>query len=407
MGNYLNFFNIPKFQQPAVTIQRNDATRVASPKESSKPIKRIFPYTTPVLSEDTPKSESEKRKSDEKLELYGNIEKEQKDLQQGLETFSAGLDYTSPSYWVNKNGGHLSVAESLGLDFATYIALGGLTGLVKQGVCTITKSGLKTDAKLLKKSIEKAGYKKYFAKNGEWNLPLLNAERDKGIKAAEDYFKSDVKAQANLHNEALAKRLGYTGFEVDAGAGRIQQSSPKRKFTLNNTEDGTGIIRNKYNPSKDEITYNVFSGEVPALAYHEELHRGYLGEGNPYLSKNIQIPLWQRVTDTKNFESWKVKHLLKSDLSGNKYANYLHDDGELAANIMELGYRAGIAPGTPYPGDQKVLEILQNLKKQHPTKAFVVEALDTKHPKRIWDALTGRYFILTGLLNSNNENSLK
>lgn len=387
-------------------IQKNDATRVAGPKEPSKPIKRIFPYTTPVLSSDTPKSESDKRKSEEKLELYGNIEKEQKDLQQGLETISAGLDYTSPSYWVNRNGGHLSVAESLGLDFATYIALGGLSTLVKRGICTITKSGIKADTKLLKKAVQDSGYKKYISKDGEWNLQLLNSERDKGIKAAEDYFQSDVKAQTNLHNEQLAKRLGYYGFESDAGMSRIQ-AAPKRKFTLSDSEDGASIIRDKYNPSNDAITYNVFSGDVPALAYHEELHRGYLGEGNPYLSKNTQIPLWQKVTDTKNFESWKVDHLLKSNLPGNKYTDYLRDDGELAANIMELGYRAGITPGTPYPGDQKVLEILQDLKKQYPTKAFVVDALDTKHPKRIWDALTGRYFILTGFINSNNENSVK
>ena len=149
--NYLDFFNISKFYQPAGTIQRNDATRVANLKEPSKPIKRIFPYTTPVLSEDTPKSESEKRKSDEKLELYGNIEKEQKDLQQGLETISAGLDYTSPSYWVNKNGGHLSVAESLGLDFAPYIALGGLSTLVSRGICTI-KIWHKSGCKVIKES---------------------------------------------------------------------------------------------------------------------------------------------------------------------------------------------------------------------------------------------------------------
>lgn len=185
------------------------------------------------------------------------------------------------------------------------------------------------------------------------------------------------------------------------------QYKPTRKFTLNAAEEGAEINRNKFYPNQDEISYNVFSGDIPAIAYHEELHRGLLGEGNPYLSTNTKFPLWQRIADTENFEKWKAKHLLKPDLPKNKYTEYLQEEGELAVNIMELSYRAGINPGTPYPGDKQVLTILQDLKRKYPSKAFVVDALDTKHPKRIWDALTGRYFVISGLINSNNENSVK
>lgn len=63
-----------------------------------------------------------------------------------------GLDYTSPSYWINEYGGALGTAESLGLDLATYLALGGLSGMAKNGLVVLSKNGVKKiTPKMMKK----------------------------------------------------------------------------------------------------------------------------------------------------------------------------------------------------------------------------------------------------------------
>lgn len=78
---------------------------------------------------------------------------------------------------------------------------------------------------------------------------------------------------------------------------------------------------------------------------------------------------------------------------------------------MEIGHRMGITPGQEFPGKEKLQQLLELAKQKYPGKAFVIDALNMDHPKRVWDALSGRYFgitpiIGTGLIiNNNYENS--
>lgn len=71
----------------------------------------------------------------------------------------------------------------------------------------------------------------------------------------------------------------------------------------------------------------------------------------------------------------------------------------------------GIVPGQEFPGKEKLQQLLEIAKQKYPGKAFVIDALNMEHPKRVWDALSGRYFGIAPIIgasvviNDDYENS--
>ena len=339
----------------------------------------------------------------------------EKDREKAAEVVSEGLNYLSPTYWVNQvvdpeyqitsDAGQF-VGDIL-LDSTTYLT----AGIVPAAKSAAKQSVKKSVAKAVRESTEK-GYKKYILSNGDWDLNLLKQEVTQGVNSAHDYLRSDVKAATNQHNKELATRLGYTGYSPDPGISRAEVAPAQRKFTLTDSEIGGSVSRNPLSdlPELDVVEYNTFSGNVEPTAFHEELHRGRLGEGNLYSTDTKNISLKKRIEDTDAFLQFKLNKLLKGDFN-NSYFQYLYEDGEAAANIMEIGHRMGINPGQEFPGKEKLQQLLELAKQKYPEKAFVIDALNIDHPKRVWDALSGRYFgiapiIGTGLIiNNNYENS--
>ena len=84
----------------------------------------------PIISQGREMTEEEKRASQQKLELYGQLQKEEADRKKAAEVVVEGLNYVSPSYWANKNGANLNGAESFLFDIAadptTYLSMGVL-----------------------------------------------------------------------------------------------------------------------------------------------------------------------------------------------------------------------------------------------------------------------------------------
>lgn len=271
-----------------------------------------------------------------------------------------------------------------------------VSGVVGGGAFKLVGSFLKrASTSVIKKAIELSGGKinKYLTSTGQWNTALIQKDIQQGILDARAFLSSDVKAATDLHNRQLAQRLGYKGFSPDAGIQRQSISPKSRSFTTNASSPSGYVERTFTNaPQEDKVVYNLNKAkDLKATAFHEELHRGNIGEGNVFDLTN-SASLRTKLADTEAFETMKVNHLLKKDASI-PYNEYLRADGEAAANILDVAYRAGVKPGTPFPGKQKVLEILAEIKQKFPEKAFVIDNLDTTHPKRIWDALTGKYFV--------------
>ena len=187
--NYFDF--ITKYQTPAIPIQNRDATSVEV-KEPIRSVKRTFssPYIeqqynaylekrpwdlvgvenlianlekqqNQIISQGKEKSEEEKREAESRVERQGEIEKEQRDREKAAEVVGEGLNYLSPTYWVNQvvdpeyqitsDAGQL-VGDIL-LDPTTYLTAGivpAAKSAAKKGVSkavrkTVQEASKKTD----------------------------------------------------------------------------------------------------------------------------------------------------------------------------------------------------------------------------------------------------------------------
>lgn len=262
------------------------------------------------------------------------------------------------------------------------------------------------NGRLFKKEPNTLASNKYPAKNLEvnlnpdrsWNMDKIHSDVDKGTKEAIDFLESDVKKETDLYNKRLAKRLGYnhfTPYPNGADRARVKVTPDYETITYPNGEFA-GRVYLDPNPSNDMLQYNKHYNLHPT-AYHETLHRGYYG-----MADKDRMPIGgnlfehvKRKTNTRDFYNFKTKKLLvpeneAPDLATHKY---LFEEGEAAANTMELGKRLGLQPGQEYPGRQALEQMLKEFSESGNEHAFITKYLNMKHPKRVWNALTGKYFV--------------
>lgn len=220
MYNYIEYM-----QLPAEAIQRNDNIAIVN-KTIITPLEQTVQDTRPILQQGKKKGKKEQSLSDKKLKQQEIAEKEQKDLQQGLETISAALDYTSPSYWINQNGGNLNTAQALGLDMVTYVALGGLPGLTKRGLVTLTKKGIKAAPNLLERlpsELTQADLKRYGAfKITTQSLPATPLP--KGYRVPLEIEVSPIREQLinYYYSPEYKRRLLKAGFSEQEASKRVE-----------------------------------------------------------------------------------------------------------------------------------------------------------------------------------------
>lgn len=262
------------------------------------------------------------------------------------------------------------------------------------------------NGRVFKKGANTLASNKYPAKNLEvnlnpdrsWNMDKVHSDVDKGTKEAIDFLESDVKKETDLYNKRLAKRLGYnhfTPYPNGADRAKVKVTPDYETITYPNGEFA-GRVYLDPNPSNDMLQYNKHYNLHPT-AYHETLHRGYYG-----MADKDRMPIGgnlfehvKRKTNTRDFYNFKTKKLLvpeneAPDLATHKY---LFEEGEAAANTMELGKRLGLQPGQEYPGRQALEQMLKEFSESGNEHAFITKYLNMKHPKRVWNALTGKYFV--------------
>lgn len=262
------------------------------------------------------------------------------------------------------------------------------------------------NGRVFKKGANTLASNKYPAKNLEvnlnpdrsWNMDKIHSDVDKGTKEAIDFLESDVKKETELYNKELAKRLGYehfTPYPNGAERARVQVTPDYETITYPNGEFA-GRVAFDADPSKDILQYNKHYNLHPT-AYHETLHRGYYG-----MADKDRMPMGgnlfehvKRKTNTRDFYNFKTKKLLVSENEAPDLEtyNYLLIEGETAANTMELGKRLGLQPGQEYPGRQALEQMLKEFSESGNEHAFITKYLNMKHPKRVWNALTGKYFV--------------
>lgn len=262
------------------------------------------------------------------------------------------------------------------------------------------------NGRLFKKEPNTLASNKYPAKNLEvnlnpdrsWNMDKVHSDVDKGTKEAIDFLESDVKKETDLYNKELAKRLGYehfTPYPNGAERARVKVTPDYETITYPNGEYA-GRVGFNPDPSKDILQYNKHYNLHPT-AFHETLHRGHYGmvpQDRRMLGATGTDHV-RRLHDSKDFYNFKTKKLLvpENEAPDLEMYNYLFENGEAAANTMELGKRLGLQPGQEYPGRQALEQMLKEFSESGNEHSHMPKYLNMKHPKRVWNALTGRYFV--------------
>ena len=262
------------------------------------------------------------------------------------------------------------------------------------------------NGRVFKKGANTLASNKYPAKNLEvnlnpdrsWNMDKIHSDVDKGTKEAIDFLESDVKKETDLYNKRLAQRLGYehfTPYPNGADRARVKVTPDYETITYPNGEFA-GRVAFDADPSKDILQYNKHYNLHPT-AYHETLHRGYYG-----MADKDRMPMGgnlfehvKRKANTTDFYDFKTRKLLvpENEAPDLETYNYLLIEGETAANTMELGKRLGLQPGQEYRGRQALEQMLKEFSESGNEHAFITKYLNMKHPKRVWNALTGKYFV--------------
>lgn len=247
------------------------------------------------------------------------------------------------------------------------------------------------------------------------NVDKVHRDVARGTKEAIDFLESDIKKETDLYNKKLAQRLGYkhfTPYSKGAERARVEVVPDYDKISYPNSGDAGKVTLNS-NPAEDILSYNVFYNLHPT-SFHETLHRGLYG-----MISRDKMPIGGnlfehigRKTDTRDFYSFKTKKLLvpENEAPDLTTYNYLFEEGEAAANTMELGKRLGLKPGQEYPGRKALEQMLKEFSESGNEHSHMPSYLNMRHPKRVWDALTGRYFIYptavgtTLIGGANNDN---
>ncbi len=262
------------------------------------------------------------------------------------------------------------------------------------------------NGRVSKKGANTLASNKYPAKNLEvnlnpdrsWNMDKIYSDVDKGTKEAINFLESDVKKETDLYNKRLAQRLGYehfTPYPNGAERARVKVTPDYETITYPNGEFA-GRVYLDPNPSNDMLQYNKHYNLHPT-AYHETLHRGHYGmvpQDRRMLGATGTEHV-RRLHDSKDFYNFKTKKLLvpENEAPDLEMYNYLFENGEAAANTMELGKRLGLQPGQEYPGRQALEQMLKEFSESGNEHSHMPKYLNMKHPKRVWNALTGKYFV--------------
>ena len=247
------------------------------------------------------------------------------------------------------------------------------------------------------------------------NVDKVHRDVARGTKEAIDFLESDIKKETDLYNKKLAQRLGYkhfTPYSKGAERARVEVVPDYDKISYPNSGDAGKVTLNS-NPAEDILSYNVFYNLHPT-SFHETLHRGLYGMINRD-KMPIGGNLFEHIkskSDTDKFYNFKTKKLLVPENEAPDLATYeyLFKEGEAAANTMELGKRLGLKPGQEYPGRKALEQMLKEFSESGNEHSHMPSYLNMRHPKRVWDALTGRYFIYptavgtTLIGGTNNDN---
>lgn len=242
--------------------------------------------------------------------------------------------------------------------------------------------------------------------NGDYNPIISEIDNavNQGIQMGRDYINNPIVQSTLEHNRQLYKRLF---------------GKPQNMIYIN--KHGEKVLAN----NRGELLSNAVSypiqykfGKLPKKV-SGEYNRSKDMTGNITLAENLSPSITKHSAfhETLHHGAYGNYDGIIYDLKAEKlFPNnaYLRAGHEAAANTAEVGRDMGLALGQKYPGRQVFRDMLDNLLAKPYYKDFVIKdaKLDTNRDyKRLWDALTGKYFTTAGAaatgLSLTNNNKMK
>lgn len=242
--------------------------------------------------------------------------------------------------------------------------------------------------------------------NGDFNPIISEIDNavNQGIQMGRDYINNPIVQSTLEHNRQLYKRLF---------------GKPQNMIYIN--KHGEKVLAN----NRGELLSNAVSypiqykfGKLPKKV-SGEYNRSKDMTGNITLAENLSPSITKHSAfhETLHHGAYGNYDGIIYDLKAEKlFPNnaYLRAGHEAAANTAEVGRDMGLALGQKYPGRQVFRDMLDNLLAKPYYKDFVIKdaKLDTNRDyKRLWDALTGKYFTTAGAaatgLSLTNNNKMK
>lgn len=413
---------IIKYQNPPHGIARRDAIKDYRPEIPLSPIKQpVKPYMStqqPILSPDNrtgwEKEVSRQIKADKAKNdnLYGNqhtwnwsapftntrITKDNAsamfdfDKSAAMSTFAIGQGIASPVTTATSIAGSL-VGAGIGNKVAGEkgALVGGFVGGMVNPKIRFGKSSFTNQIR--KDLIYGSKINGKMARLSQAEAEKINQE---GYNNAIKVLSNPTVVETANRNAALTERLGNHKLQYETAPGKYDEFKNTSAVSLYRMLEafptskvvradlgGKGVTgRYRKVNGEDVIELDNSVGdyqEALQIMTHENLHKGRYGEFP------IQIK--------------KAEKLIDADRANNAYpgaAEYLLTPGEAATNANDIRMALGLKFGQKYPGWKITKEIVDMFSRSKHPKAFVMKSFKQDTPrdyKRIWDALTGKWFM--------------
>lgn len=413
---------IIKYQNPPHGIARRDAIKDYRPEIPFSPIKQpvkpYMPTQQPILSPDNrtgwEKEVSRQIKADRAKNdnLYGNqhtwnwsapftnarITKDNAsamfdfDKSAAMSTFAIGQGIASPVTTATSIAGSL-VGAGIGNKVAGEkgALVGGFVGGMVNPKIRFGKSS--STNQIRKDLIYGSKINGKMARLSQAEAEKINQE---GYNNAIKVLSNPTVVETANRNAALTERLGNHKLQYETAPGKYDEFKNTSAVSLYRMLEafptskvvradlgGKGVTgRYRKVNGEDVIELDNSVGdyqEALQIMTHENLHKGRYGEFP------IQIK--------------KAEKLIDADRANNAYpeaAEYLLTPGEAATNANDIRMALGLKFGQKYPGWKITKEIVDMFSRSKHPKAFVMKSFKQDTPrdyKRIWDALTGKWFM--------------
>lgn len=213
-----------------------------------------------------------------------------------------------------------------------------------------------------------------------------------------DWITSPQYREAALANKAEAEAMGlsYTPiWEKPSYEKAISNFRPKISIEQHGAQ---GWITNSDPPGQINL-YGPNKLSLRPVVKHELAHSSRLAWADPEL---LKINPKYRPRQEKEYLQFKNSEVFDADADFTEFGSEFYDftkDGfphEAVTNTRDLGEALGIKVGEPYPGDEEVLRIINEVAEKYPYSFYgkMAKHFRRDNLQKVWKALNGTQWLL-------------